>query len=803
MLVQRQGHRRASVSRPGRPATVNLTLLHTSDIHSRLFPYEQVITQVDAHARPRRAQHRREHRRRRAHVVHPQPRARALGPRPPPRLGRLLPGRAHLQLLRRRARDPRDERARRRRGRHRQPRVRPRRAERRDASSSAGRTSRSSRRTTSSTDRRRTSRTSARRHGRAARSPSSTRAGSRSRVIGMANLSSFTSIFDQPNRLGITPLNTIEVAQFYIDLLRPYVDLVVMVTHLGLEVDQRMIRGTTGIDVILGGHNHVVINPPQEIRDCSADPNNPGFVWAVDPNAQIDPTRRRRRPGPTGPAGSRSRRTTRSRSSARARRARSSSRTPARSRSTSAASTSSCRTTRALVVARRRPEPTTTRSTASRSCRAATSAFPIDATVPEDPVLVDMLQPYRRSLDLAADLDILVGYSPAGLAALRDHAAVTRRSATSSATRSGSASASRPTSRSRTRPASAPTSTRARSRSSRCTTSSRSTTRSRRCSSPASRCRSSSTSRRAARAGPRLRLADPDRRRARPVQLHGLRPRQHRVHVRRRVHGAPRRRATSATSRRTSASSAATTDDDCATRIGGTCDPSKKVVRRQRVRRAGLHRHTGHASAATTRAATRRATTAPAAAGHLRQDAAARPTGSASRSSARPNLYELATSNYLAGGGSGFRVLQRNTTQFDTKIQQRDALIDYLRSGKPCGYDPAANETPDGLKACAMDDDCGDPTLVCSCPGHVGPERQWRGHHLRVGRARARTAAVAASARTAAIRSRSSTSSAARVRPTRRPARCPSRRVSSPARSARSSRASTRRSAASPTTAWS
>src|SRR6187200_3010634 len=33
---------------PGQPCSVNLTLLHTSDIHSRLFPYEQVITQVDA-----------------------------------------------------------------------------------------------------------------------------------------------------------------------------------------------------------------------------------------------------------------------------------------------------------------------------------------------------------------------------------------------------------------------------------------------------------------------------------------------------------------------------------------------------------------------------------------------------------------------------------------------------------------------------------------------------------------------------------------------------------------------------------
>src|SRR5262249_16341601 len=39
-------------------------------------------------------------------------------------------------------------------------------------------------------------------------------------------------------------------------------------------------------------------------------------------------------------------------------------------------------------------------------------AFPIDATIPEDPVLVDMLQPYRRALDNAVDLDVLVGYAP-------------------------------------------------------------------------------------------------------------------------------------------------------------------------------------------------------------------------------------------------------------------------------------------------------------------------------------------------------------------------------------------------------
>src|SRR5262249_20723347 len=83
------------------------------------------------------------------------------------------------------------------------------------------------------------------------------------------------------------------------------------------------------------------------------------------------------------------------------------------------------------------------------------------------------------------------------------------------------------------------------------------------------------------------------------------------------------------------------------------------------------------------------------------------------------NLYELATNNYIAAGGSGFRVLQRNTTQLDTRIQQRDALIDYIRNGHPCGWDAHAG-TPEGLPACASDGDCaavGD--FVCACEKQV------------------------------------------------------------------------------------
>jgi len=90
------------------------------------------------------------------------------------------------------------------------------------------------------------------------------------------------------------------------------------------------------------------------------------------------------------------------------------------------------------------------------------------------------------------------------------------------------------------------------------------------------------------------------------------------------------------------------------------------------------------------------------------------------------NLYELATSNYLAGGGSGYRVLQRNTTQLDTKIQQRDAFVDYLRAGRPCGYvtEPKAGQV-EGLQPCSTNADCGtsangaNGAFVCACPEAV------------------------------------------------------------------------------------
>lgn len=86
-------------------------------------------------------------------------------------------------------------------------------------------------------------------------------------VIGMGNLSSLNSLPEQGNSLGIVATETIETAQKFVDELRPVVDLVVLVTHMGVNEDTEIARSVRGIDVIMGGHLHIVLNPPITVQD--------------------------------------------------------------------------------------------------------------------------------------------------------------------------------------------------------------------------------------------------------------------------------------------------------------------------------------------------------------------------------------------------------------------------------------------------------------------------------------------------------------------------------------------------------
>jgi len=93
-------------------------------------------------------------------------------------------------------------------------------------------------------------------------------------VIGMANWSSMTGIFEGGNSLGLRPLDDATVVDQYVRLLRPVVDVIVIVSHLGLDEDEGLVPSQvqldenehlplSGVDLILGGHLHIVTNPPK------------------------------------------------------------------------------------------------------------------------------------------------------------------------------------------------------------------------------------------------------------------------------------------------------------------------------------------------------------------------------------------------------------------------------------------------------------------------------------------------------------------------------------------------------------
>ncbi len=159
--------------------------------------------------------------------------------------------------------------------------------------------------------------------------------------IGIANFSSISSITDIGNSLGIVPLEIKEIVQDWIDILEPNVDLVIGISHAGLGEDEEIIKATTGLDAIMGGHLHVVLMPPKVIQDKSGRDvilaHSGAFVKFV---GRLD------------------------------------------------------------VVVRD-----------GDIIAHDYQVFPIDSSVPEDPEMVNLIEPYRYQLNQLIDLDSVYGYS--------------------------------------------------------------------------------------------------------------------------------------------------------------------------------------------------------------------------------------------------------------------------------------------------------------------------------------------------------------------------------------------------------
>ncbi len=530
-------------------------------------------------------------------------------------------------------------------------------------------------------------------------------------VIGMGNLSSLSSIFTQPNSLGILPLQTEETAQFYVDLLRPYVDLIVVVSHLGLDADELMVQGTTGIDIVAGGHNHIVVSPPQVLKDCSADPNNPGYVWAIDPNLAEtpggtppnDPVH----PDPRNHPWEFKR--------------------PCKPRNVLIMQSGAF----AKYVGELQAVISNDPAQASPSCQGSGGmsskcnpadydpinkfevisstyqAFPITYDLPEDPVVTQILEPYQRELDLVSDLSVLAGFAPqiAKRTAPEDgDSALGNLVSTSMWLQLGVQTDFAMT--------------------------------------------NSSGIRTDLNAGPvpidELYDIFPFSNTITTMELSGLEVRELFDFVARRSQGrgclsqaqiaGARVRLNCNTcdpKLRPDTIAYCNDDSDCPSGAIGACDltsPSHGKAGTCFVTPCAEEIYIGQETDATGNVF--RCNTDSDCYEKLPNQCFVPPLTSGTCDSSKQkcgycwapisltNVYSLATNNYIAGGGSGFTVLQRNTTQFNTLILQRDALTDYMREGKPCGY----LATEGGLHDCATDSDCtSSPGLgtgyVCACPG--------------------------------------------------------------------------------------
>jgi len=100
-------------------------------------------------------------------------------------------------------------------------------------------------------------------------------------VIGMGNEDTLSSIYEGGNSLGFRPIENTVALDAYTRLIRPMVDLVVVVSHVGLDADEGLTATDVedqnvtvpGVDLILGGHLHIVTNPPKLL------PNDDGSTW--------------------------------------------------------------------------------------------------------------------------------------------------------------------------------------------------------------------------------------------------------------------------------------------------------------------------------------------------------------------------------------------------------------------------------------------------------------------------------------------------------------------------------------------
>jgi 5'-nucleotidase len=85
-------------------------------------------------------------------------------------------------------------------------------------------------------------------------------------VIGMGDLYSTVSINEADNSLDVDVTGVLWTVERYAEFLDPLVDIVMVVSHLGLHSDEDIARYSEHVDVVMGGHLHIAMDPPKVIK---------------------------------------------------------------------------------------------------------------------------------------------------------------------------------------------------------------------------------------------------------------------------------------------------------------------------------------------------------------------------------------------------------------------------------------------------------------------------------------------------------------------------------------------------------
>jgi 2',3'-cyclic-nucleotide 2'-phosphodiesterase (5'-nucleotidase family) len=78
--------------------------------------------------------------------------------------------------------------------------------------------------------------------------------------------SEYYGLVNKNSSKGVKLMPTIKIARRLIEMLRPQVDLVVAITHVGVDEDSLIAINVKGLDVIIGGHSHTRLKQPKYIN---------------------------------------------------------------------------------------------------------------------------------------------------------------------------------------------------------------------------------------------------------------------------------------------------------------------------------------------------------------------------------------------------------------------------------------------------------------------------------------------------------------------------------------------------------